>query len=1020
MAEKATYKFDIKGIDCANCAAKLETKIKEIAGISNVVLNYMNETLVYDCDQDRAKEMEEAVRAVAAKEEPESVITAKGHSHHRHEHHHDHEEHDHCDCHCEEHEEETATYKFDIKGLDCANCAAKLEAKIKEIAGISNVVLNYMNETLVYDCDHDRAKELEEAVRALAAKEEPEAVITAKGHSHHHHEHHHDHEEHDHCDCHCEEHEEETATYKFDIKGIDCANCAAKLEAKIKEIDGLSNVVLNYMNETLVYDCDHDRAKEMEEAVRAVAAKEEPEAVITGKGHSHHHHEHDHEHHDHEECDGHCDVHEETEEVLTARSRKYSITGIDCANCAASLERKMAGVAGASNVQISFINSTLIFDCDEHDRERILKEMQTIADREEPGTVIAEYEKKTAKASKEDDDDDDSKVILYRLIIGAVLFVLGLFLKDTMQIIVMIGAYLVLGYDVLIKAVKGIGRGQVFDENFLMAVATLAAIWLKDYKEAAGVMLFYQIGEYFQDLAVARSRRSIGELMDIRAEYAHVKRGGTFVKTDPENVRVGEIIQVLAGEKVPLDGVVVSGASSLDVSSLTGESRPFDADTGSEVMSGSVNGSGVLEIEVTKAYEDSTVAKILDLVENQQNTKSSHENFITKFARVYTPAVVFSAIAVAVITAAVTGSVHDGIYRACTFLVISCPCALVISIPLSFFAGIGGLSSRGILVKGANLIEPLAQIKQVVLDKTGTITAGTFVPAEIHTAGTPEAQVLEDAAYAEIYSNHPIGAGICKAYAEKNGIAYDTWKETERSGSAEEIPGRGLRVHHDGHVILAGNRKLLEENGIACEEIKEAGTLVYVAKDGVYEGCIRMRDEIRADARDGIRRLQDNGRTCIIVSGDAQQISDAVAKEAGCAQAYGECLPEDKVVRVQELKKNGITAFVGDGVNDAPVLKAADIGFAMGAIGSDAAIEAADVILMDDKLTGIPFAMESAARILRVANENIYGAIIVKVLTLILGAFGIANMWMAIFADTGVALLCVLNALRLLRMAEKR
>ena len=553
-----------------------------------------------------------------------------------------------------------------------------------------------------------------------------------------------------------------------------------------------------------------------------------------------------------------------------------------------------------------------------------------------------------------------------------------------------------------------------------MAVATLAAIWLKDYTEAAGVMLFYQIGEYFQDLAVARSRKSIGELMDIRAEYAHVKRQGGFVKADPEEVHVGEVIQVLPGEKVPLDGIVISGASSLNVASLTGESKPLDVDTGSDIMSGAVNGSGVLEVQVTKAYEDSTVAKILDLVENQQNTKSSHEHFITKFARVYTPAVVFSAIAVAVLVAVITGNVQDGIYRACTFLVISCPCALVISIPLSFFAGIGGLSSRGILVKGANLIEPLASIQQVVLDKTGTITAGTFVPAEIHAHGTDEDTVLKDAAYAELYSNHPIGQGICKAYAEKIGQDLGEWKEASRSGSAEEIPGRGLSVTHEGSVILAGNRKLLEEHGISCEEIKDAGTLVYVAKDGIYEGCIRMRDEIRADTKQSIRKLQDAGRTCIVVSGDAQEITDAVAREAGCARAIGECLPEDKVHHVQQLCKNGVTAFVGDGVNDAPVLKTADIGFAMGAIGSDAAIEAADVILMDDKLSGIPFAIESAARILRIANENIYGAIIVKVLTLILGAFGIANMWMAIFADTGVALLCVLNSLRLLRMAEKR
>ena len=970
----------------------------------------MTSTLTYDCDHDEGKRIEAEMREIVAKEEPDATVTSKGHSHHHHSHEHHHDEHETCECHTEHHDEEeheTATYKFEITGIDCANCAAKLEGKIAQIQGISNVVLNFMTSTLTYDCDHDEGKRIEAEMREIVAKEEPDATVTSKGHSHHHHSHEHHHDEHETCECHTEHHDEEeheTATYKFEITGIDCANCAAKLESKIAQIEGISNVTLNFMTSTLTYDCDHDEGQRIEAEMREIVAKEEPEASVTSKGHSHHHYDHEHHHEEHETVEVH--------EVITERTRRYSAVGIDCADCAAKLEGKIAKIEGISNAHISFMNSTLTYDCDEADVERIENEVKEIFAKEEPDAVVNPLTEEIRKEVKAAADEDDDRSTLYRLICGAVLFVVGLFLNGTVQTVVELAAYLVLGWDVLYKAVKGIGRGQVFDEHFLMAVATIAAIYLKDYREAAGVMLFYQIGEYFQDLAVAKSRRSIGELMDIRPESADVFRRGQWQTVDPDDVRIGERIRVRPGERVPLDGTILSGASSLDTSSLTGESKPRDVDVGDEVISGSVNQTGVLEMKVTKEYGDSTVARILDLVENQESRKSSQENFITKFSRVYTPAVVFSAIAVAIIVSLLGYGIEEGVRRACTFLVISCPCALVISIPLSFFAGIGGLSSRGILVKGANLIEPLAKVDQVVMDKTGTLTSGKFAVEEILAEEGMKAQILEDGAYAESLSNHPVAVGIREAYGKQF--------DQSRISEMKEIAGRGVSVKYDGHAVLAGNYKLMQDHQIECRPETAAGTLVYVARDGVYEGCLVLRDQLKPDAKEAVQSLQAAGKKCIIVSGDNQETTDMIAKQLGMDMAFGECMPADKVERLQELKKNGTTAFIGDGVNDAPVLTAADTGFAMGALGSDAAIEAADVVIMDDQPSKISLAITSAQRILRVANQNIYGAIIVKVATLILGAFGIANMWMAIFADTGVAMLCVMNSMRLLHIARKQ
>ena len=902
--------------------------------------------------------------------------------------------------------------KYTFENLDCPHCAKKLEDKIGAVEGVHSAKVEFPSCVVTLDIEESMEETIEAEMEKIVSEEEPDVHIHEEGCCHHHEgcccgEHHHDYEEgcceghhHEHHEGGCcgehhhhHEEEEETATYMFKVEDIDCANCAAKLESKIAQLEGISNVSLNFMKSTLQYDCAHDAGSDMRAKVEALIAKEEPDAKVTFTGHKHHHHHHEHEHH------------EEKTYAVTSNTHKYRMEGIDCADCAAKLEGKLAGIQGISRVQISFMNSTLQFDCESSETERILQEVKEIARREEPDTSISEL----SHGSVQNKEEKEDHTMLYRLIAGAVLFAVAMGMHGTLQYVIAAVSYVILGYDVILKAFKGIGRGQLFDEHFLMTIATFAAIYLGDMKEATGVMLFYQIGEYFQDMAVTKSRASIGALMDIRPEFAVVKRDNQWIKVNPEEVSTGEVVRVKPGERIPLDGIVTSGASSLNTASLTGESKPRDVDTGSEVISGSVNETGVLEIQVTKEYGESTVARILDLVENQDSRKATAENFITKFSRVYTPAVVFSAVAVAGIVGLMGKGCDTGIYRACTFLVISCPCALVISIPLSFFAGIGGLSSRGVLVKGANLIEALAKVEVVVMDKTGTLTSGQFAVEEMY--GEHTDTVLEYAAYAENYSNHPVALGIKASY----GKAVDE----SRIQDVKEIAGRGVSCTVDGHAVLAGNYKLMRDYGVVCEERKDSGTLVYVAEDGKYLGVLVLRDQLKEDALSAVEQLHKEGKRVYIVSGDNQQIVDEVASKLHADKAFGGCLPEQKVQHVKDIKANAVTAFVGDGVNDAPVITSSDLGIAMGALGADAAIEAADVVIMDDKPSKISLAIASSKRILKVANENICFAILIKVVTLILGAFGIANMWMAIFADTGVAMLCVLNSLRLLHIARK-
>ena len=611
------------------------------------------------------------------------------------------------------------------------------------------------------------------------------------------------------------------------------------------------------------------------------------------------------------------------------------------------------------------------------------------------------------------------KKMLIRIIIAAVLIVVFSLLpaEGYLRFVLFMIPYLVIGYDILKKAFKGILNKQVFDENFLMAVATVGAILLGDYSEGVAVMLFYQIGELFQSYAVGKSRRNISELMDIRPDYANIEKDGTMEQVDPDEVEIGTIIVVQPGEKVPIDGVITEGTSTLNTSALTGESLPRDAKAGDEVISGCINMTGLLKIRTTKEFGESTVSKILELVENSSSRKSRSENFISKFAKYYTPAVCYGALALAFIPPIVLlimgkpAMWGDWIYRALTFLVISCPCALVISIPLSFFAGIGGASNQGILVKGSNYLETLAQTKYVVFDKTGTMTQGVFEVSGIHHNEMPDEKLLEYAALAECSSSHPISKSLQKAYGKPI--------DRNRVTDIEEISGNGVIAKVDGISVAAGNTKLMNRLGIAYQDCHHVGTVVHMAIDGKYAGHILISDIIKPHAKEAIAELKKAGISkTVMLTGDSKRVADQVAEELGIQEVYSELLPADKVSRVEELlnqkSEKDKLAFVGDGINDAPVLSRADIGIAMGALGSDAAIEAADIVLMDDDPLKISKAIKIARKCIRIVYENIYFAIGIKVLCLILGALGIANMWMAIFADVGVMIIAVLNAIRTL------
>ena len=693
--------------------------------------------------------------------------------------------------------------------------------------------------------------------------------------------------------------------------------------------------------------------------------------------------------------------------------KEILLEGLNCPNCAARIEADVAKLPEVVSASMNLMKQTLALEIT-RDAD-ILGQVEKIVHRYEPDVKVRE--KAQATQSHDHSHEMDTKKMILRMAVGAAVFALGIFWGDARSVAVGLGiyiaAYVILGYDVVLSAVKNLIKGHVFDENFLMSLSSIGAFLIGEYPEAVAVMLFYQVGECFQDLAVARSRKSISDLMDIRPDTATVKRNGTYVSVSPEDVKTGEWILVKPGEKIPLDGVVLMGDSMVDTRALTGESVPRSVHPMDEVLSGCINESGVLTIQVTKPYAESTVAKIIDMVENASSRKAPTENFITAFAKVYTPAVVILAALLAVIPPLVFAAPWiEWIRRAFVFLVVSCPCALVLSIPLTFFGGIGAASRHGVLVKGSNFLEALNKVDTVVFDKTGTMTKGVFRVSEIIPAeGVSEAEVLKAAACAEHFSNHPIAKSILAAAGPLGSVQISRY---------EEIPGQGIRVKNGENIILAGNTKLMAGENIAVSLCEKIGTKVYVAENGTYLGCILIADELKSDSKTAIAALKTMGvEKTVMLTGDNAQIGKAVAEELGMDDCYAQLLPGDKVEVLEKLdtvKKPGRKlAFVGDGINDAPVLARADVGVAMGGLGSDAAIEAADVVLMTDEPSKLVDAIRVAKATRRIVVQNIVIALSIKGIFLVLGALGMVGMWIAVFGDVGVALIAVFNAMRILK-----
>lgn len=707
-----------------------------------------------------------------------------------------------------------------------------------------------------------------------------------------------------------------------------------------------------------------------------------------------------------------------------------SIEGLDCPNCAAKVERKINTLEGIKEATVDFLGKKIVVLADEISENELVELIQTEVDKIEDGVKVFVPKVQAGESSSE---EEDTGKIKKKLLIGGILFVLGIFVPKTLfipKLAVFLVSYLVIGGDVLLSAFKNILNGQVFDENFLMAIATIGAFAIGEYPEGVAVMLFYQLGELLQGIAVNNSRKSIVSLMDIRPDYANIKVGEGIKKVSPEEIKVGEIIVVKPGEKVPLDGKIVKGASTFDTSALTGESLPREAKAGDDVLSGFINKNGLIEIQVAKVFSESTVSKILYLMENAGSKKSKTENFITKFARYYTPAVVITALIVAIFPPLlIQGATFlDWIYRALIFLVVSCPCALVISIPLGFFGGIGGASRHGILIKGTNYLEVLNDLESVVMDKTGTLTKGIFKVTEVNAENNIKINNFENnkteltkplllkyAAHIEKFSNHPIAQSIVAEY--ENSVSKVDENVVK---DFEEISGFGIKVNINNHQFLAGNSKLMNLENITFDKKENLGTAIYLAADGKYIGNILISDEVKEDSARAIKGMKENGvKEIVMLTGDNEAISKNIAEKLGIDKVFTELLPNEKVEKLEEIYKTksekGKIAFVGDGINDAPVLARADLGIAMGGAGSDAAIEAADVVIMNDEPSKIVTAIKIAKKTKKIVWQNITIAFAIKIVVMALGLFGDATMWEAVFADVGVALLAVLNATRVLR-----
>ncbi len=815
---------------------------------------------------------------------------------------------------------------------------------------------------------------------------------------------------------------------KYSLKGLDCAHCAQKIEDQLNKLDYVNECNIAFATTTLFLDVDENSFDE--EKIKQVVCSIEPDVELVNQNsthnehdHEHHHHscdcDHDHHHHScdcnhehhHDECGCGChhDHHDEHVETIHHGDLKnainININGLDCAHCAMKVEQEINKMDEVEDAMIIFSTETLKVKLNrEMSDDELLKRLKNVIDKVESGITLSM--KKDIKVIEK------PKLFVCKdhveLIIGTIIYIIGIILGGTKYDVFIFGiAYLLIGYKVLFKALKNIKRGQIFDENFLMCIATIGAFCISDYKEAIAVMLFYSIGEIFQAYAVNKTRTSISSLMDIKSEYANLVIDDTVKQVAPEEVKINDIILVKPGEKVPLDGIIVNGNSSLDTSSLTGETLPRNVDIDDEVLAGVVNLTGVIKIKVTQAYENSTVSKILDLVENAASKKAPIEQFITKFARVYTPTVVFLAVALAVIPMLIFKDAvfTDWLYRALTFLVVSCPCALVISIPLGLYAGLGKASKVGALIKGGNYLELLKDIDTIVFDKTGTLTEGSFEVVEVN--GSDD--LLMIGAYGERMSNHPIARSIVEKYGQEI--------DQSRISDFKEVAGKGIEVKIDNDLYHLGNKSYIEDMGYQVTNPTTVGTVVHITCNDEYLGNIVVADKIKDTAITGIKRLKQSGiKDTVMLTGDRKEVADDIASKVGIDRVYSELLPQDKVTKVEELiQDNKKTAFVGDGINDAPVLARADLGIAMGGVGSDAAIEAADIVLMNDDIDTIGEAIDISKKTNLILKQNVIFTLVIKIGVLLLTMFGLSNMWMGVFADVGVTLIAILNSMRILR-----
>ena len=863
--------------------------------------------------------------------------------------------------------EPAVTKVYLLKGLDCPNCSAKIEKEVGELGGVASSTVNLMNQTLTVQAGTSVATSLLDTVTTIVHSHEPDVEVSEKT--------------------------EPAVTKVYLLKGLDCPNCSAKIEKEVGELGGVASSTVNLMNQTLTVQAGTSVATSLLDTVTTIVHSHEPDVEVS----------------------------EKTEPAVT---KVYLLKGLDCPNCSAKIEKEVGELDGVTSSTVNLMNQTLTVQAGTSVAASLLDTVTTIVHSHEPDVEVSEKQLEATAPVKKDEKaavyNDEDKKRTIRLAVGAVVYAIGMALTvfaklpTLAELAFLIVAYVILGWDVVWQAVKNITRGQVFDEHFLMSVSTIGAFAIGEYPEAVAVMLFYQVGEFFQSLAVKRSRKSISDLMDICPDSATVKRNGVLQVVSPESVAVGEIIVVKPGEKIPLDGIVVDGESMLDTKALTGESVPRSIRKGDEALSGCINQSGLLTLKVTKSFGESTVSKIIDLVENASARKAPTENFITTFARYYTPVVVGMAAVLAIIPPLVLGGGwSEWLRRGFVFLIVSCPCALVISIPLTFFGGIGAASKRGVLVKGSNYLEALNKVSVVVFDKTGTLTKGVFEVANIiPAAGYQKEQVLEYAAQAESYSNHPIAKSILATYGKPI--------DQKQFSDFEEISGHGISVMVQGKKVLAGNSKLMESEKIAYAACDAAGTKFYVAADGSYVGCILIADEVKPDSKCAIAELKKIGvEKTVMLTGDDERIGKSVADELGLDAYYAQLLPDQKVEKLEMLDKQkrqgSKLAFVGDGINDAPVLARADVGIAMGGLGSDAAIEAADVVLMTDEPSKLVEAIDVAKATKRIVMQNIVIALGIKSVFLVLGALGMAGMWEAVFGDVGVTIIAVLNAMRILK-----